>query len=617
VHLKCGKVLKMIEAGTVLQNRYRIDKKIGQGGMGAVFVATDERFGSVVAIKETFFTDEGYRRAFEREARLLNNLRHTALPRVSDHFSEDNGQFLVMEYITGDDLSEKLETSSTPFPVTDVLNWADQLLDALDFLHTQESPVIHRDIKPQNLKLTPRGQIILLDFGLAKGNPTDAKHQTAAQSVFGYSRNYASLEQIQGTGTDPRSDLYSLAATLYHLMTGIPPVDALTRAMTVLNGDEDPLPIANTVHSQVPREVAEVLARAMALNANHRPTSAIAMRTMLNESEKLSADDFKTTPIKNSATGLLSQNTEVFENSPPASRNTEQSAIKTEVLPAAISQGIVNKPLTKSSDVNLFENSEQNSVETKFDANKQNAVRQNAETQILTPTEANQPKPRKRAMAVSATAVLGGLLAVGSALGGLYVLKPDVFGGTVSNSNVTVEQKSGGDEVIKSVELSSENADNSNTLANAPATVNSNPTISTKKITTEKTPAEIPAPKTPAPAKENQIETLVTTEAPAAKKEAKIVAQDQEGNKVYEDGTVKAKDGTIVTPDGKVVKNGVVIVNPGKNQPSRPTPPDAQQRPPMTREQIENLPPAQRRKAIQIMKRRNQQMPPNNPPPRP
>src|SRR5215216_6726980 len=99
----------MIEAGTVLQNRYRIDKKIGQGGMGAVFVATDERFGSVVAIKETFFTDEGYRKAFEREARLLNNLRHPALPRVSDHFIDENGQFLVMEYIAGNDLSEKLE----------------------------------------------------------------------------------------------------------------------------------------------------------------------------------------------------------------------------------------------------------------------------------------------------------------------------------------------------------------------------------------------------------------------------------------------------------------------------------------------------------------------------
>ena len=197
----------MIEAGRFLQQRYRIDRQIGQGGMGAVYLATDERFGSTVAIKETLCMDDNFRRGLEREARLLNSLKHSALPRVSDHFLEDDGQFLVMEYIQGEDLGHFLERGSEPFPVETVVNWADQLLDALDYLHTQEMPVIHRDIKPQNLKLTSRGQIVLLDFGLAKGNPTDAGHNTAAKSIFGYSRNYASLEQIQGTGTDPRSDL--------------------------------------------------------------------------------------------------------------------------------------------------------------------------------------------------------------------------------------------------------------------------------------------------------------------------------------------------------------------------------------------------------------------------
>src|SRR5678816_4361040 len=203
----------MIEAGKLLQRRYRIDKQIGQGGMGAVYVATDERFGSTVAIKETLFMDDNYRKAIEREARLLNSLKHVALPRVTDHFLEENVQFLVMEFIAGEDLAHILETSSKPFPVETVLTWADQLLDALDFLHNQVNPVIHRDIKPQNLKVTPNGQIILLDFGLAKGNPTDAGHQTAAKSIFGYSRSYASIEQIQGTGTDPRSDLYSVSYT--------------------------------------------------------------------------------------------------------------------------------------------------------------------------------------------------------------------------------------------------------------------------------------------------------------------------------------------------------------------------------------------------------------------
>src|SRR5678815_2379928 len=116
----------MIEAGKVLQQRYRIDKQIGQGGMGAVYIATDERFGSTVAIKETLFMDDNYRKAIEREARLLNSLKHSALPRVSDHFLEENVQFLVMEYIPGEDLSHMLE-SGTTFDVDRVLKWADQL----------------------------------------------------------------------------------------------------------------------------------------------------------------------------------------------------------------------------------------------------------------------------------------------------------------------------------------------------------------------------------------------------------------------------------------------------------------------------------------------------------
>ena len=276
----------MIEPGKVLQQRYKIDRQIGQGGMGAVYIATDERFGSMVAIKETLCMDDNYRKAIEREARLLNSLKHVALPRVSDHFVEDNGQFLVMEYIAGEDLCHVLEANNKPFPVEQVLMWADQLLDALDFLHNQVNPVIHRDIKPQNLKVTTKGQIILLDFGLAKGHVTDAGHQTAAKSIFGYSRNYASLEQIQGTGTDPRSDLYSLAATLYHLLTNTAPEDALTRAMAVLSRKRDPLVPANRIVADIPAGVAYVLERALDLDAAQRPASAAIMRSMLREHEK-------------------------------------------------------------------------------------------------------------------------------------------------------------------------------------------------------------------------------------------------------------------------------------------------------------------------------------------
>src|SRR3954466_1236855 len=165
----------MIEPGTLLQNRYRVARQIGSGGMGAGYVATDERFDSTVAIKQTFFSDDPVlRRAFEREAILLNHLRHPALPKVSDHFVESDGQFLVMEYIEGSDFGTLLKQRGGWFPVADVLAWADELLDALDYLHTQKPPVVHRDIKPQNIKRNERGQIFLLDFGLAKGNPSRA-----------------------------------------------------------------------------------------------------------------------------------------------------------------------------------------------------------------------------------------------------------------------------------------------------------------------------------------------------------------------------------------------------------------------------------------------------------
>src|SRR5215203_3519235 len=152
----------MIETGTLLQDRYLIEKQIGVGGMGAVYLAVDQRFGSHVAIKETFYMDEELGEAFEREAHLLNSLFHPVLPHVSDYFTENNGYFLVMQYIEGEDLSAILKREGA-FPVRDVLRWTDSLLDALDYLHSQEPPIIHRDIKPQNLKITPRGDIILLD----------------------------------------------------------------------------------------------------------------------------------------------------------------------------------------------------------------------------------------------------------------------------------------------------------------------------------------------------------------------------------------------------------------------------------------------------------------------
>jgi serine/threonine protein kinase len=277
----------MLAPETVLQSRYRIVRLLGQGGMGAVYEAIDERLETTVALKESLFSDERLRKQFEREAKLLAGMHHPALPRVSDHFAEGDGVFLVMQFIPGDDLAQMMTRKQGPFPPDQVITWGDQLLDALDYLHTQEPQIIHRDIKPQNLKLTGRGQIILLDFGLAKGQAGGVSVVTTSASIYGYTPNYAPLEQIQGLGTDARSDIYALSATLYHLMTAVKPPDALTRAAALVNAQPDPMVPANLVSSNIGPEVASVLARGMSQSRDQRYPSAAGMRAALNGTEEV------------------------------------------------------------------------------------------------------------------------------------------------------------------------------------------------------------------------------------------------------------------------------------------------------------------------------------------
>ncbi len=248
--------------------------------MGTVYEALDQRLGISVALKETLSAEPSALKQLEQEARLLARLQHAALPRVSDYFAEDDRAFLVMQFIAGVDLSKIIAQQPGPLPRQQVVAWADQLLDALIYLHSQDRQVIHRDIKPHNLKLTASGQIALLDFGLARSQPVDASGSASA-AFFGYTRQYAPLEQIQDLATGPQSDIYALGATLYYLLTGHKPIDALTRAAALKAGEPDPLKPANAIHVVVGVEITAILNKAMAQEPQDRYASAREFREAL------------------------------------------------------------------------------------------------------------------------------------------------------------------------------------------------------------------------------------------------------------------------------------------------------------------------------------------------
>jgi len=259
--------------------------------MGAVYEAIDQRVSCVVALKEYLIGQQSEaRQAFQHEAALLANLRHSALPKVMDYFDDAQRDFLVMEYIPGPDLAALLALRDAPFPPEQVVRWAIELLKLLEYLHTRDPPILHRDIKPANLKATKQGEIFLLDFGLAKGSAGQMATVETSKSVPGYTPVYAPLEQILGQGTDPRSDIYALGATLYHLLTGQAPVSAPARFDSVENDRLEPLKPANQLNFRIAADVAALVQKAMALSRKDRFASAGEMRIALELAEQAALD---------------------------------------------------------------------------------------------------------------------------------------------------------------------------------------------------------------------------------------------------------------------------------------------------------------------------------------
>jgi formylglycine-generating enzyme required for sulfatase activity/serine/threonine protein kinase len=259
-----------LSPGQILHNRYRIVILLGQGGFGAVYKAWDMRLKVACALKENFDPSPAAARQFEREATLLARLRHPALPKVTDHFSlPGRGQYLVMEYIEGQDLQERLEKAGGPLPETQVLPWIEQVLEALVYLHSQNPPVVHRDIKPANIYITPSGQspstgsgqAMLVDFGLAKAYDPNLKTTRGARAV---TPGFSPYEQYGKGTTDVRSDLYALGATLYTLLTGQEPPESIQRVV------HDPLVPPQQLSPDLSPQIAVAVEKSLNMDPEQR-----------------------------------------------------------------------------------------------------------------------------------------------------------------------------------------------------------------------------------------------------------------------------------------------------------------------------------------------------------
>lgn len=275
--------LKPLDEGTILNGRYEIVRKIGGGGMGAVYLASDKNLGGVLrAVKEmvqSYIEDAQQEKAvndFKRESLLLTSLDHQSIPTIYDYFFDEKEArfYLVMKYISGGDLSSRLRSSPEGrINETEVAKWAVQIADVLDYLHNRQPPIVYRDLKPANIMVDSNsGRAMLIDFGIARWVNKEEKGVTAVGTM-----GYAPPELFSGN-VEPRSDIYSLGSTMFHLLTG---ADPQSNPLLIFDFQKHPRP--RQINPQLSDQMERILMRAVEYSADKRFASAAEMRQSLED----------------------------------------------------------------------------------------------------------------------------------------------------------------------------------------------------------------------------------------------------------------------------------------------------------------------------------------------